>query len=87
MVYFLSGMFDHGFGMPGAFGGTDFADVGGFHAFHHQGHPAYSRQRSSSFEDMSSFARKKAQDPPIEKFLMVSLEELLEGTTKKLKNH
>lgn len=85
MVDFLSGMFDHGFGMPGAFGGTDFADVGSFHAFHHQGHPAFSRQRSSSFEDMPSFARKKAQDPPIEKFLMVTLEELLEGTTKKLK--
>lgn len=79
-------MFDHGFGMPGAFGGTDLNDAAaGFHSFHHQGHPAFGRQRSSSFEDMSSFHRKKAQDPPIEKFLMVTLEELLEGTTKKLK--
>lgn len=79
-------MFDHGFGMPGAFGGTDFADVGGFHqSFHQQMHPNFNRQRSSSFEDMQSFSRKKAQDPPIEKYLMVTLEELLDGTTKKLK--
>jgi len=80
----FKGMFDRGFGVPGAFGGVDFPDMGGFHTFHHQAHPAFSRQRSSSFEDMS-FARKKAQDPPIEKFLMVTLEELLTGTTKKLK--
>lgn len=83
---FLSGMFDHGFAMPGAFGGMDFSDTGGFHqSFHQQMHPGFNRQRSSSFEDMPSFARKKAQDPPIEKYLMVTLEELLEGTTKKLK--
>ena len=86
MVRFPPGMFDHGFGMPGAaFGGGDFTDIGGFHSFHHQAHPGFSRQRSSSFEDMPSFARKKAQDPTIEKFLMVTLEELLTGTTKKLK--
>lgn len=85
MRYLFSGMFEHGFGIPGAFGGADFPDMGGFHSFHHQAHPAFNRQRSSSFEDMSSFARKKAQDPPIEKFLMVTLEELLTGTTKKLK--
>lgn len=85
MRYLFSGMFEHGFGIPGAFGGADFPDMGGFHSFHHQAHPAFNRQRSSSFEDMPSFARKKAQDPPIEKFLMVTLEELLTGTTKKLK--
>ena len=73
-------MFDHGFGMPG-FGG--FPDFGG-HSFPQQ-HPGYSRQRSSSFEDMSSFTRKKAQDPAIEKDLLVSLEELLVGASKKLK--
>lgn len=79
-------MFDHGFGgIPGAFGGVDFTDVGGFHSFPQQAHAAFNRQRSSSFEDMSSFARRKAQDPPIEKYLMVTLEELLTGTTKKLK--
>lgn len=79
-------MFDHGFGsIPGVFGGADVPDMGGFHSFRPQMHPAFSRQRSSSFEDMSSFTRKKAQDPPIEKYLMVTLEELLTGTTKKLK--
>ena len=87
MMHSLLGMFDQGFGMQGgAFGGGDFSDMGGFHSsFRHQSYPGFSRQRSSSFEDMHSFARKKAQDPPIEKYLMVTLEELLTGTTKKLK--
>lgn len=84
--FFLPGMFNSGFGIPTAFGGADFdMNMGGFNSFQHQGYPAFSRQRSSSYDDMSSFARKKAQDPPIEKYLMVTLEELLTGTSKKLK--
>ncbi|XP_068696076.1 dnaJ homolog subfamily B member 4-like [Montipora capricornis] len=80
------GMFQHGFGhMPSSFGGGDFSDFGGFRSFRQPMHPAFSRQRSSSFEDMSSFTRKKNRDPPVEKDLMVTLEELLSGTTKKLK--
>lgn len=81
------GMSQHSFGqMPSPFGGSTFPGFGGFtSSFHQPMHPVFSRQRSSSFEDMSSFTRKKNQDPPIEKDLMVSLEELLTGTTKKLK--
>ncbi|XP_001638784.2 dnaJ homolog subfamily B member 4 [Nematostella vectensis] len=49
--------------------------------------PSYSRQRSSSYEDIPGFfsQRQRMQDPPVEKELFVSLEELLTGTTKKLK--
>lgn len=44
-------------------------------------------RRSSSFEDIPSMVtrRKKNQDPPIEKNINVSFEELLTGTQKKLK--
>lgn len=43
-------------------------------------------KRSSSFEDLPSFTRRsKSQDPPVEKILRVSYEELLTGTQKKLK--
>lgn len=43
-------------------------------------------RRASSFEDLPSFTRrKKTQDPPIEKIIRVSYEELLTGTQKKLK--
>lgn len=44
-------------------------------------------RRSSSFEDIPSMVsrRKKNQDPPIEKNINVSLEELVNGTQKKLK--
>ena len=47
--------------------------------------PGFSRQRSSSFDELPSHRRHRRQDPPIERDIQVSMEELLAGTTKKLK--
>jgi len=75
-------------GVPGMSGmqGVQGMGTGGFEGF--SGFPS-SRlgRRSSSFEDIPSRVsrRKKNQDPPIEKNIFVSLEELLNGTQKKLR--
>ncbi|UJR21990.1 hypothetical protein I4U23_025058 [Adineta vaga] len=67
---FFGGEDDDGPGGSGGFGG--FSNMGGFNF---GGHPT----------QQSQMARKKTQDPPIEHELFVTLEEVSNGTTKKMK--
>ena len=70
-----------GMGFPG-FPSTS-ANAAGTPFPHFGSVPGYHRQRSSSFEDIPSFRR--IQDPPIDRDIMVTLEELLEGTQRNVR--
>ena len=86
--FFISDIFDNA-GFPG-FGlgrpANEFPEgmASSFSTFRQSGIPSFTRHRSSSFDD-KNFYRPQKQDPPIERDLLVSMEELLHGTTRKLK--